>query len=73
MVNLGSTTAYAGRYQMTKTTKGTTEHVGVEIDVLRSNIIDDISVRTCYEKDVPIEGLNPGDKYLDFTYTVGGI
>ena len=60
--------AYAAIYHLTKDGVD----VGEAINIAKDQLLKSVEVKTCTEKDVPIEGLNVGDKYLDFTFIVEG-
>lgn len=59
---------YAAIYHLTK--DGV--NVGVAINIAKDQLLKSVEVKTCTEKDVPVEGLLPGDKYIDFTFIVEG-
>lgn len=44
--------------------------VGSKINIPKDFVIKDASVKTCTEKDKPVEGLNVGDKYIDLEINV---
>lgn len=52
---------YAATYHLTK--DGT--NVGAAINIPKDMVVSSGSVETCVEADVPVEGLNVGDKYID--------
>jgi len=55
---------YAAIYHLTK--DGT--NVGEPINIAKDQLLKSVTVKTCTEKDKPISGLNPGDKYIDFEF-----
>lgn len=54
-------TGYAATYHLTK--DGT--NVGAAINIPKDMVVSSGSVETCTEADVPVEGLEVGDKYID--------
>ncbi len=59
---------FAAVYHLTKDG----EDVGEAINIAKDQLLKSVEVKTCTEKDVPIPGLNVGDKYIDFTFIVEG-
>lgn len=57
---------YAAVYHLTK--DGV--NVGEAINIAKDQMLKSVEVKVCAEKDVPVEGLEVGDKYLDFTFLV---
>lgn len=57
---------YAAIYHLTKDGVA----VGEAINIAKDQLLKSVEIKTCATKDVPIEGLNPGDKYMDFTFIV---
>lgn len=57
---------YAAVYHLTK--DGV--NIGEAINIAKDQLLKSVEVKTCTVKDVPIEGLNVGDKYIDFTFIV---
>jgi len=55
---------YASVYHLTK--NGV--NVGAAIEIAKDQLLKSVTVKTCTEKDKPISGLNPGDKYIDFEF-----
>jgi hypothetical protein len=54
-------TGYAATYHLTK--DGT--NVGAAINIPKDMVVSSGSVETCTQADVPVEGLEVGDKYID--------
>ena len=59
---------YAAVYHLTKDGVD----IGEAINIAKDQLLKSVEVKTCAEKDVPISGLNVGDKYIDFTFIVEG-
>lgn len=60
---------YAASYILTK---GGTQ-AGDTINIPKDYLVKDTAVSSCTQADSPMEGLKPGDKYIDFTVnTVNG-
>lgn len=59
---------FAAVYHLTKDG----EDIGEAINIAKDQLLKSVEVKTCTEKDVPISGLNVGDKYIDFTFIVEG-
>ena len=57
---------FAAIYHLTKDG----EDIGEAINIAKDQLLKSVEVKVCTEKDVPIEGLEVGDKYLDFTFIV---
>ena len=57
---------FAAIYHLTKDG----EDIGEAINIAKDQLLKSVEVKVCTEKDVPIEGLEIGDKYLDFTFIV---
>lgn len=57
---------YAAIYHLTKDGVD----IGTAINIPKDQLLKSVEVKVCTEKDVPVEGLVPGDKYLDFTFIV---
>ena len=57
---------YAAIYHLTK--NGV--NIGEAINIPKDQLLKSVEVKVCTEKDVPVEGLEIGDKYLDFTFIV---
>lgn len=57
---------YAAIYHLTK--DGVS--IGEAINIAKDQLLKSVEVKTCTQKDVPVEGLEVGDKYLDFTFIV---
>lgn len=48
--------------------------VGDPININKDQLLKSVTIKTCTEKDKPISGLVPGDKYIDFEFeTITGI
>ena len=59
---------YAAIYHLTKDGVD----VGEAINIAKDQLLKSVEVKTCTQKDVPVEGLEVGDKYIDFTFIVEG-
>ena len=57
-----SSTSYTASYVVKQ--NGT--QVGVSIDIPKDYLVKSATLKTCETADVPVSGLVPGDKYIDF-------
>ena len=54
-------TGYAATYQLYKGSSA----VGAKINIPKDMVVSSGELKTCETADVPVEGLTPGDKYID--------
>lgn len=64
--------AYSVVYHLTKTVSGVTENIGAAIQIAKDMVAKSGSVKTCTEKDVPVEGYQVGDKYINLVLANSG-
>lgn len=57
---------FAAIYHLTK--DGT--DIGEAINIAKDQLLRSVEVKICEEEDIPVEGLEVGDKYLDFDFIV---
>jgi DNA-binding CsgD family transcriptional regulator len=61
-LNAPTSSAYAATYVV----KQNGEQVGAAIDIPKDYLVKSATIEVCETADVPVPGLQPGDKYIDF-------
>ena len=58
-------TGYLKTYYLQETDSTGSRQVGAKINIPKDFVVQSASVQTCQTADVPVQGLQPGDKYID--------